>query len=197
MTPKKIINKKKEERLKKAKKNQQKKEQKLERQRLLPLIKAVILWIILILIASIPTFKDTFAEFFISYTAQTVVIAGKLFFIPIEDLGSQLIAVDGFKLNIIYECTAYNFYLFVIPLVVFSNWTIKQKIFNLFIFLLSIVLANTFRFIIMGYIGNWFPKLFHSIHDYVWNIIFGLLIFSIWFLLEKRSKQPRNSQAVL
>ncbi|MCD4694602.1 MAG: exosortase/archaeosortase family protein [Bacteroidales bacterium] len=195
MAGKKVINRKKEERLKKVQKVQEKKERTVERKRLLPLIKAFVLWIVLVLIVSIPALKDTFAKFFIDFTTKTVVLVSKLFFVPVQDLGNQLISVAGFQLNIIYECTAYNFYIFVIPLVIFSNWTIKQKFFNLFVFLLSIIFANAFRFIIMGYIGNWFPKLFESVHDYVWNIIFGLMIFIIWFLLEKRSKQSPNPQS--
>lgn len=196
MTNKKVLNKKKEERLKKVKLVKEKKDRLQERKRLLPLAKAFALWIILVLIVSLPAFKDAFAKLFIDFTTDTVVIVSKLFFIPIEKLGDQLISISGFKLNVIYECTAYNFYVFVIPLVLFSSWTIMQKIINLFIFLLSIVLANSFRFIIMGYIGNWFPGLFHSIHDYVWNIIFGLLIFLIWFLLEKYSNRTPKTNAV-
>ncbi|MEZ5195004.1 MAG: exosortase/archaeosortase family protein [Bacteroidales bacterium] len=193
MANKKILHKKKAERLNKVKQIKEQKERLQERKRLIPLAKAFALWIVLVMIVSLPAFKDAFAKFFIGFTTDAVVIVSKLFFIPIERLGDQLISISGFKLNIIYECTAYNFYVFVLPLVIFSKWTIRQKVVNLFVFLISIVLANSFRFIIMGYIGNWFPRLFHSIHDYVWNIIFGLLIFLIWFLLEKRSSQKQKA----
>jgi exosortase/archaeosortase family protein len=192
LAAKKVIHKKKAERLKRKQKALEKQEKSQERKRLLPLAKAFAVWIIMVLIVSIPALKDDFAKFFIDFTTQTVLILGKILFIPIEDLGNQLISVAGFDLNIIYECTAYNFYVFVIPLVFFSNWTFWKKLVSLLVFLLSIIVANAFRFIIMGYIGKSFPRLFESIHDYVWNIIFALMVFLIWYLLERRSKQTIN-----
>lgn len=182
------IIKKKEERLLKRKRAKEKEEKALERKRLYPLVKTFLLWIFFVFIANLPALKDQFAEFFINFTTKSVLLLSKLMFIDVAQLDTHLISVNNFRLNVIYECTAYNFYLFVIPLAIFSKWELKNKVINLIIFLAVIIVANVFRFIIMGQIGLHFPSLFDAIHDYLWNIIFGLLVFSLWYFLNKRSR---------
>ena len=78
------------------------------------------------------------------------------------------------------ECTAYNFYIFVIYLSLLSPVKWKQRIITLLIFLGAVFVVNNMRFITMGYIGKHSPHLFHYIHDYLWNILFGFMVFLIW-----------------
>ena len=148
MDKNKALKSKKEIRLQKAEKARLKQKKAQERQKLMPLIKAFGLWIVLVLILNIPSLKETFAGFFVDLTVKSVLGLSKLLFLPVVHLGGQNISVNGYNLQIIYECTAYNFYLFVIPLVIFSNWEIKAKLLNLIIFIGAIVIANFSRFII-------------------------------------------------
>jgi exosortase/archaeosortase family protein len=166
--------------------------------KLLPLIKAFALWFILVLIVHIPGIKDAFRNFFVGFTTASTIIIGKIFFLPIERTGFSGILVDGFSMDIIVECTAYNFYLFAVSLAVFANWKIKYKIINLLIFFGVIFLTNILRFFAMGYVGRYYPQFFSTTHDYVWNILFGFMIFGVWAWRDKLNNpdfQPKDPQS--
>jgi exosortase/archaeosortase family protein len=165
--------------------------------KLLPLLKAFALWFILVLIVHAPGIKDAFRNFFVGFTTTSTIIMGKIFFIPIERLSFSSITVDGFSMEIIVECTAYNFYLFAFSLAVFANWKIKYKFINLLIFLGVIFLTNILRFFAMGYVGRYYPQFFSTTHDYVWNILFGFMIFAVWAWRDKINNpdfQPKDPQ---
>jgi exosortase/archaeosortase family protein len=166
--------------------------------KLLPLIKAFALWFILVLIVHIPGIKDAFRNFFVGFTTTSTLIVGKVFFVPIERLSFSAIMVDGFSMEIIVECTAYNFYLFAISLAVFANWKLKYKLINLLIFFGVIFLTNILRFFAMGYVGRYYPQFFSTTHDYVWNILFGFMIFAVWAWRDKLNNpdfQPKDPQS--
>lgn len=153
--------------------------------KLLPLIKAFTLWFLMVIIIHIPGIKENFREMFVGFTTASTVLLGKILFIPIQRLGFSTIMVDGFTMDIIVECTAYNFYLFAIALAVFANWKPKHKLINLGIFAGIIFLMNNMRFFAMGYVGRYSPELFDTTHDYVWNILFGFMIFGVWAWRDK------------
>jgi exosortase/archaeosortase family protein len=165
--------------------------------KLLPLIKAFALWFILVLIVHIPGIKEVFRNFFVGFTTTSTFIVGKVFFIPIERLSFSAIMVDGFSMEIIVECTAYNFYLFALSLAIFANWKLKYKLINLLIFFGVIFLTNILRFFAMGYVGRYYPQFFSTTHDYVWNILFGFMIFGVWAWRDKLNNpdfQPKDPQ---
>jgi exosortase/archaeosortase family protein len=165
--------------------------------KLLPLIKAFALWFVLVLIVHAPGIKDGFRNFFVGFTTTSTIIMGKIFFIPIERLSFSSIMVDGFSMEIIVECTAYNFYLFAVSLAVFANWKLKYKFINLLIFFGVIFLTNILRFFAMGYVGRYYPQFFSTTHDYVWNILFGFMIFAVWAWRDKINNpdfQPKDPQ---
>lgn len=148
--------------------------------KLLPLIKAFAFWFLLVLIVHIPGVKENFRNMVVGFTTSSTVMLGKLLFIPIKRLGFSTITVDGFSMQIIVECTAYNFYLFAIALAFFANWKFRHKLINLLIFFGVIFLVNNLRFFAMGYVGRNYPELFDTTHDYIWNILFGFMIFGVW-----------------
>lgn len=165
--------------------------------KLLPLIKAFALWLLLVLIVHIPGIKEAFRNLFVGFTTNSTIVMGKLFFIPIQKLGFSTITLDGFSMEIIVECTAYNFYLFAIALAVFANWNLKHKLINLLIFFVVIFLTNILRFFAMGYVGRHYPQIFDTTHDYVWNILFGFMIFGVWAWRDKLNNpdfQPKDPQ---
>lgn len=165
--------------------------------KLLPLIKAFVLWFVLVIIVHIPGIKDAFRNFFVGFTTSSTYGIGKILFLPIQRLSFSSIALDGFSMEIVVECTAYNFYLFAISLAVFANWKLKHKLMNLLIFFLVIFLSNTLRFFAMGYVGRYYPDLFDTTHDYIWNILFGFMIFGVWAWRDKVNNpdfRPKNLQ---
>ncbi len=169
----------------KDKAEQTKKKEALER--LKPLLFSFILWGIFMGIIYIPAIHEALMGFFVDFVVKSTVILGTILFIPVESSGSPLIEVAGYNMKVIFECTAYNFYLFALALVIFGKWSLKDKIINFIIFIVSIFILNAFRFIIMGYVGKFFPNAFHQIHDYVWTIVFGLVVFILYIWRNDKS----------
>lgn len=178
---------KKEEKKKKALKKAEKANYSEAFNRLKPLLYSFVLWAVLMGIMYIPAIHENVMDFFVEFVVKSTVIVGSLMFFPIESSGSPLITVAGYNMKVIFECTAYNFYLFAIALVVFGQWNLKNKIINLFIFVISIFILNAFRFIVMGYVGKFWPEMFHQIHDYVWTIVFGLVVFILYIWRNDKS----------
>jgi exosortase/archaeosortase family protein len=164
----------------KEKREQQKPELKDYLKKLMPLIKAFALWFVMVIIVQLPGIKEAFRDFIVGATTSSTMALGKILFIPIERTGFSSIKVNDFAMSIIVECTAYNFYLFAIALAIFAEWKWKDKLINFLIFLAVIFFVNNLRFFAMGYVGRHYPEFFDTTHDYVWNILFGFLVFGIW-----------------
>lgn len=165
--------------------------------KLLPLIKAFALWFLLVLLVHIPGIREEFRNIFVGFTTNSTVLIAKMLFIPIQKMSFSAISLNGFNMEIIVECTAYNFYLFAIALAVFANWSIKHKLINLLIFLGVIFFTNNLRFFAMGFIGRYYPEFFDTTHDYVWNILFGFMIFGVWAWRDKINNpdfKPKETQ---
>lgn len=159
----------------------------------MPLLVAVVLWIIVSAIIHLPAFRMQVQDFFIRFTLNAAVGFGKLIFIPVESHSYPRITVAGYTMEVIMECTAYNFYIFVFFLSLLSPVSWKQRLLTLVIFLSAIFAINNFRFYTMGFIGKSHPDLFHNVHDYLWNILFGFLVFMIWLWRYKDFKVETTS----
>ncbi len=174
-------------------KQQQKELQRKEQARqeylnkLKPLLYAFVAWFGILAILHIPFVKDYLRQIMVGFTHSSAIITGKLLFLPISDKGGPILDYDGFGMKVILECTAYNFYLFAAMITIFSQWSLKDKLINLALFLGVIFILNNMRFFVMGVIGKTHPHLFVSIHDYFWNIMFGLMIFLIYVWADRRA----------
>lgn len=171
---------KKEEKAKIIKKQEKKAAQKKFLKDFIPLIVAVVLWVITLSLLHLPSIKNEVQYFFTNFTINSTLLVGKLLFIPIQSHNFPNITVDGFTMKVVMECTAYNFYIFVIFLSLLSPVRFKQRIITLVIFLGAVFIVNNLRFIVLGYIGQHSASVFHFLHDYLWNILFGLMVFIIW-----------------
>ena len=149
-------------------------------QSLKPLLWAFIAWFVLNAILHLPGIKEPFNEAFVAFTTHAAYWFGRVLFVPIEMSSVPFLTVNGFNMQVIMECTAYTFYLFAILLVVFARWPLRHKIRGLGIILAGIFLINNLRFISMGYLGSYRPDLFDLIHDIVWNVLFGFMVFGLW-----------------
>jgi exosortase/archaeosortase family protein len=139
------------------------------------------------MIIHIPGIKEAFRDMFVGFTTASTVFIGNILFLPIQRQGFAGIILDGFPMEIIVECTAYNFYLFAIALAIFANWPVINKLINLFIFFVVIFFMNILRFFAMGFVGRYSPELFDTTHDYIWNILFGFMIFGVWAWRDKKN----------
>ncbi len=178
-----MANKQKDRKTEKAKLNEQRAKQaaKLKfRKQFIPLMVAVTLWIITSMILHLPSIKNEVATFFINFTINSSILFGKIFFIPIASPLFPHLTVGGYHMQVVMECTAYNFYIFVFFLSLLSPVSLKQRLLTLLIFLVAVFVVNNLRFVTVGYIGAYSQELFHLVHDYLWNILFGFLVFLIW-----------------
>ena len=186
-------NKKQEKKLR-AKKIAEKKERRSRWKALLPLIKTFSLW--LILVGIVHQFISFFGPFLIEFTTETLFLFTKVFFIPSEIIGPKLISLFNFNVEVVMECTAYNYYLFAVALILFARWPLKDKIINLLIFVATIFVLNNLRFVILGFIGQYYPDSFDSIHDYFWNILFALMILGVWMWRNDSSMKKMQTSKI-
>lgn len=156
-------------------------------QKFKPLLFAFGSWFVLLAALHLPGIKDFVRYVMVSITHTSAILTGKLLFLPVADKGYPVMDFAGFSMQVILECTAYNFYLFVLVITIFANWSIRHKLLNLAVFTGVIFLINNFRFIIMGAIGRYYPEIFNQIHDYLWNILFAIIVFLIFIWADRRS----------
>lgn len=159
-----------------------------------PLLLTFVVWFAITFFMHIPAIGDFIAPYFVGLTAHSTYFFGKVFFLPVELYNVSYISVNNFTMEVVMECTAYNFYVFVIVLTVFARWSVKHKLTSLSIFLLVIFVMNILRFIVMGYVGSYAQGYFDEIHDYFWNIIFGFLVFGIWVWRELKFQKKDAKQ---
>jgi len=166
-----------------------------------PLLWAFTAWFILNAILHLPGIKEPFNAAFVSFTTHAAHWFGKALFIPVEMNSVPFLSVNGFNMQVIMECTAYTFYLFAILLVVFARWPLRHKFSSLGIILAGIFIINNLRFISMGYLGSYRPELFDLVHDIVWNVLFGFMVFGLWAWREvtanRNSPQPDTNKQPL
>lgn len=174
---------------------------------LLPLAKSFGLWIVLVMIVAIDyTGHRWFSMFFINFTTYLTIVLAKLMFISAHITGAGMsmmttlevnyksVEISNYPMIIELECSAYQAYLAMVSLIVFSSWKLKQKmIIGTIIFgILSIV--NSLRIIIIGVVGQKFPQMFNTVHDYIWNILLVIIIWSLWEFTNHWLKRQLNEE---
>lgn len=180
--------KRKDKQAKQLQKQRQQKRRKALFEALKPLLWAFVAWFAVNAIVHLPGIRDVFSHYVLMFTSHTAYWFGKVFFIPIEMPGSNLLKISGFTMRVVMECTAYTYYLFALALITFARWPLGHKLISLAIILPSIFVANNLRFITMGYVGRHWPDHFHVIHDIAWNVLFGFMVFGLWAWRELKSK---------
>ena len=174
---------------------------------LLPIIKSFGLWILLVILVALDyTGKRWFSMVFVDMTTYLTYGLSKLLFIPARITGSgmsmvttlevnyQSVVISNYPMVIELECSAYHAYLAMFALVVFSFWTLKQKIVlgTIMFGLLSVI--NSLRIILLGVIGHNYPQFFNVMHDYIWNILLVIVIWGLWELANQRLKKNMNNE---
>lgn len=160
-----------------------------------PLIFTFVVWFAVKALLPIPVIGNVVGPAAVHFTSYAAYWFGKILFIPVEMNKMPFLTVNGFTMQVIWECTAYNFYLFVIVLTIFARWPLKHKVTSLGIFLSSIFLLNNLRFITMGYVGSFWPNIFETVHDYLWSILFGFTVFFVWAWREIKAQRYNNNQS--
>ena len=156
------------------------------------LVLSLILWIILIGVFFIPPIKETIHPIMIQFTSNSLLFWCNILNFPVFVGEYPMIDIFHFRMQIVFEHTAFNFFLFAFALVVFTPWGIKPKIINFLIYIAVIYFLNLMRFIFMGWIGHIDPELFENIHNYFWNILFALVVLLMWVITNEKSGKPKD-----
>jgi len=118
-----------------SRKKQNKKDRQAKKQRrqeliyrLKPLVYALLLWVVLSAMVELPIFKEKVYTFFLHFTTHAAHWFSRLIFMPLEMPEVPFLSARGFQMQVVMECTAYNFYLFAISLVIFARWPLEAQI---------------------------------------------------------------------
>lgn len=165
----------------------------------MPLGKSFALWIVLVVIVAWDyTNNQWFSLIFIDFTTYLSHWISTILTIPSNfggkatttittiDVVYRSIIINGYPMMIEIECSAYHAYLALFALVIFSHWTIKQKLSAGIIMFIILAVINSLRIIVLGLIGKKFPQFFDILHDYIWNILLVIVIWGMWELVNQK-----------
>lgn len=166
---------------------------------LLPLMKAFGLWIVLVVIVAWDyTNNRWFSMFFVDMTTYISHVMAKVMFIPSKIVGDgqsmvttlvvnyKTIVINHYPMIVEIECSAYHAYIAMIALVIFSAWSVRQKLIGGAALFGLLALINSFRIVMLGLIGRLYPQIFNVMHDYVWNILLVIIIWALWELANRK-----------
>lgn len=142
------------------------------------------LWIILSVGFRFFAFNMFFYEALLDFVKWYLELFSNLFGVFYHEYPSSdnLISLNGASLKIIYECTAYSYYLFIISIVIFSPWKLLQKFWGGAVILVITTMLNAARFFSVAWIIRKHPEQLDIFHDYVWNILFAVIVFVLYFV---------------
>ena len=116
----------------------------------------------------------------LAVTMATTNALGNLLGLTMTNSG-DIITVNGFAMQIIDECTALN-YVFILALAIllYTRHSIGYRIKGVAVATGIVITVNAIRLIVTGLAGTISLQVFHFVHEYVWVVIFALLVFGIW-----------------
>jgi len=143
------------------------------------------LWILLSAGFRFFAFNMFFYETLLAFVKGYLEVFSGLFGVIYHEFPSSdnLIALNGASLKIIYECTAYSYYLFIFAIVLFSPWKWHQKLWGGATLFVLTTLLNALRFFSVAWIIRKHPDQLDIFHDYVWNILFAVIVFLMYFVM--------------
>jgi len=157
------------------------KQEKLQRFKdILPIAKTFGLWLLLIGLVRIEAVYEIIATGLIKITGNSVLGVCKATFIPVS-YNFPYINVAKFPMRIAPECTILDYYLFVPAMMLFVSAKWLHKVKWAVIIMAILYGMNLLRFVIMGFVGKYYPSLFDAAHEYFWNLLFAFLLFLLWF----------------
>lgn len=113
-------------------------------------------------------------------TGVLVVFCAGIFGISASFEGT-ILTVSGFRMEIILECTALQYLgLYAAGVVAYPYKTVRSKAGALMLGIPAFLAINVARLIVIGKIGAVAPALFEFVHVYLWQSMFGIMVFCIW-----------------
>ena len=94
---------------------------------------------------------------------------------------SDILAVGGFQMRMIDECTAINYmHILVMAMLFYTPHTISYRALGIAIAVPLIFAANCFRLLVTGISGSISRTLFELVHEYLWVALFAFFVLAIW-----------------
>jgi exosortase/archaeosortase family protein len=98
----------------------------------------------------------------------------------------DILAVNGFEMRIIYQCTAVHYILLAVAAMLASSWhSISYRLIGITVASLLLIAANGIRLLATGLAGSISTGFFNFTHEYLWVTIFILLTGGIWVIWDK------------
>lgn len=125
---------------------------------------------------------DVVLDALVNITAKWVVTVAGLFGIPGEQ-HEGLVSISGYVMQINVECTSLPFLLMYSGLVlVYPRHRLLYKFQGIAFGCSMLLFINALRIVLLGVEGAVAPEYFEFTHVYLWQGLFGLLVFGIWMI---------------
>jgi exosortase/archaeosortase family protein len=154
------------------------------------LIKAIILsTAALILLGQIRKYIES-----VFFTFPVALISSAYFNSPLEKISETSFLIKTISLEIVSQCSGYNFFIVLVTLIIFQFVLHFQSLKLIYILMLPlvypfIILINGLRIISSFYIGQLFPaEIFTVVHQWIGMLIFIPVLVSIYLLIERIPK---------
>ncbi|MDR3579645.1 MAG: archaeosortase/exosortase family protein [Oryzomonas sp.] len=99
----------------------------------------------------------------------------------------DILYTNGFPLRIAGECTALNYILILaLAILLYARHSLLYRLSGIAAATGILLIVNAIRLIVLGLIGPISLDLTLFVHEYVWAVIFALLVFSIWIVWADR-----------
>ena len=110
---------------------------------------------------------------------------------------SRLLAVAGITNNVIDrthivmknahwvvtpECTAVNVYILYVSFVFAYKASYKSKVLAFVTGVPFICIMNFSRLLLLGVVTHWYPNYARILHDYIWEVLFVVLVVAMWLI---------------
>lgn len=134
------------------------------------------------LFLNIPTpVSESISEWLVDITQSISFFLMSLARLPVSLEGST-IRLPNESLIITLECTAIYLMILFAALILAYPATWRSRGIGLLFGVPAIFVMNAIRLLIVGVISYFFPSLFEFVHDYVWQVLFVIMVFMLWLI---------------
>lgn len=134
------------------------------------------------LFLNIPTAaSEAVSSWLVSLTQSVSFFLMSLVHLPVAIEGST-IRLPNESLIITLECTAVYLVILFAALILAYPATWRSKRMGLLIGIPAIFVMNAIRLLVVGVVSYLFPSLFELVHDYVWQVLFVIMVFLLWLV---------------
>ncbi len=103
---------------------------------------------------------------------------------------------NGFGFTLVYHCAGIFAMIIYISAVLAYPARFREKLLGLVLGLPFLNAVNITRVIILGIVGNYYPRFFDFFHEYLWQGIFIVFVIGIWMIWREKFVKGEKDTAV-